>query len=151
MVSNEVKNEEQRRDSHLSQLASVGQIAAGIAHEVRNPLTAVKGFLQLLQKEEEHAYLDIAQSELENALVTLNNLLPVSKPDLEDEDPQSIHLATELESILNLFLDKLYKIEIVTDFQSTDATIVGKKNQFKKAFFNLIKNAIESIEGRETF
>jgi anti-anti-sigma regulatory factor len=146
MVSNEVKNEEQRRDSHLSQLASVGQIAAGIAHEVRNPLTAVKGFLQLLQKEEEHDYLDIAQSELENALVTLNNLLQVSKPDLEDEDSQSIHLATELESILNLFLDKLYKIEIETDFQHTDATIVGKKNQFKKAFFNLIKNAIESIE-----
>ncbi|MEK5444752.1 ATP-binding protein [Fredinandcohnia sp. FSL W7-1320] len=147
MVLNEVKNEEQRRDSHLSQLASVGQIAAGIAHEVRNPLTAVKGFLQLLQQEEEHAYLDIAQSELDNALVTLNNLLQVSKPDLEDEDAQSIHLATELESILTLFLDKLYEIEIVTDFQSTDATIVGKKNQFKKAFFNLIKNAIESIEG----
>ncbi|MEH7385986.1 hypothetical protein V7147_11325 [Bacillus sp. JJ1521] len=42
MVSNEMKNEGQRRDTHLSQLASVGQIAAGIAHEVRNPLTAVK-------------------------------------------------------------------------------------------------------------
>ncbi|THE11943.1 STAS domain-containing protein [Bacillus timonensis] len=147
MVPNSTENEGQRRNTHLRQLASVGQIAAGIAHEVRNPLTAVKGFLQLLQQEEEHEYLDIAQSELNNALLTLNNLLQVSKPDLEDEDAQVIHLAAELESILNLFLDKLYEIELESDFQNTDATIVGKKNQFKKAFFNLIKNAIESIEG----
>ncbi|MDR4890106.1 ATP-binding protein [Fredinandcohnia sp. QZ13] len=147
MVPNDTENEGQRRDTHLRQLASVGQVAAGIAHEVRNPLTAVKGFLQLLQQEEEHEYLDIAQSELNNALHTLNNLLQVSKPDLEDEDAQVIHLAAELESILNLFLDKLYEIELESDFQNTDATIVGKKNQFKKAFFNLIKNAIESIEG----
>lgn len=148
MVSNKLKYEEQMKDAHLSQLASVGQIAAGIAHEVRNPLTAVKGFLQLLQQEESHAYLDIAQGELDNALTTLNNLLQVSKPDLEDEDIQSIHLAVELESILNLFLDKLYEIQVVTDFQHADATIAGKKNQFKKAFFNLIKNAIEAIDGR---
>ncbi|WP_077619813.1 ATP-binding protein [Bacillus sinesaloumensis] len=150
MVLDELKNEEQRRDTHLSQLASVGQIAAGIAHEVRNPLTAVKGFLQLLQQEEEHHYIDIAQGELDNALVTLNNLLQVSKPDLEDETVQTIHLATELESILNLFLDKLYVIELETDFQDADAAIVGKKNQFKKAFFNIIKNAIESIDGTGT-
>jgi anti-anti-sigma regulatory factor/two-component sensor histidine kinase len=133
-------------NSHLSQLASVGQIAAGIAHEVKNPLTAVKGFLQLLQKEEKNEYLDIAQSELENALTTLQNLLQVSKPDLEDEEYQTIYLSVELESILNLFQDKLYKIHTVTEFNDVDVSIVGKKNQFKKAFFNLIKNAIESME-----
>ncbi|MFT4414748.1 ATP-binding protein [Fredinandcohnia humi] len=150
MIMNEMKHEEQKGDNHLSQLASVGQIAAGIAHEVRNPLTAVKGFLQLLQQEEEHKYIEIAQAELDNALVTLNNLLQVSKPDLEDEESRTIHVAVELESILNLFQDKLYDIEIITDFHQTDTTIVGKKNQFKKAFFNLIKNAIESIEGKGT-
>lgn len=132
---------------HLSQLASVGQIAAGIAHEVRNPLTAVKGFLQLLEENEKNEYIAIAQSELDNALVTLNNLLQVSKPDLEDEEFQSFNLTVELESILNLFQDKLYDINVKTDFQNTDTLVTGKKNQFKKAFFNLIKNAIESIEG----
>lgn len=116
-------------DTHLSQLASVGQIAAGIAHEVRNPLTAVKGFLQLLQKEEKHQYIDIAQSELDNALKTLNNLLQVSKPDLENEEYQTIYLAVELESILNLFQDKLYNITITTDFKNTDSAVIGKKNR----------------------
>ncbi len=135
---------------HLSQLASVGQIAAGIAHEVRNPLTAVKGFLQLLQQEAQHEYIDIAQSELENALTTLNDLLQVAKPDLEDEQNQAIFLTVELESILNLFQDKLYDIKVITNFKNPNVSIQGKKSQFKKAFFNLIKNAIESMNGRGT-
>lgn len=141
---------ETESNAHLSQLASVGQIAAGIAHEVKNPLTAVKGFLQLLQQEEKHKYIDIAQSELDNALTTLNNLLQVSKPDLENEEYQTINLAVELESILNLFQDKMYEIDVVTNFENTETTIIGKKNQYKKAFFNLIKNAFESMSGKGT-
>jgi len=139
-------NDESRTNSHLTQLASVGQIAAGIAHEVRNPLTAVKGFLQLLQEDGKNEYIDIAESELDHALRTLNNLLQVSKPDLEEEEFQTIYLSVELESVLNLFQDKMYDIKIITDFKDTNKPIVGKKNQFKKAFFNLIKNAIESIQ-----
>lgn len=141
---------ELENQAHLSQLASVGQIAAGIAHEVKNPLTAVKGFLQLLKQEEGHEYIDIAESELDHALTTLNNLLQVSKPDLEFEEYQTINLTVELESILNLFQDKLYNIELITEFRNPNTIIIGKKSQFKKAFFNLIKNAIESINGNGT-
>ncbi|WP_428910917.1 ATP-binding protein [Niallia sp. Krafla_26] len=140
-------HEERENDTHLSQLASVGQIAAGIAHEVKNPLTAVKGFLQLLEQEEKHEYIGIAQAELDNALITLNNLLQVSKPDSEHEEYQTINLAVELESILNLFQDQMYNVKVLTDFNDTDTTITGKKNLYKKAFFNLIKNAFESMNG----
>jgi anti-anti-sigma regulatory factor/two-component sensor histidine kinase len=132
-------------EKHLTQLASVGQIAAGIAHEVRNPLTAVKGFLQLLEHDSNPEYINIAQLELENALSTLNDLLQVSKPDQENEEPQMFLIAVELESILNLFQDKIYDIQIHTSYYDTTTAIYGKKNQFKKAFFNLIKNALESM------
>ncbi|MDQ1145953.1 anti-anti-sigma regulatory factor [Bacillus sp. SORGH_AS 510] len=137
-------------DNHLSQLASVGQIAAGIAHEVRNPLTAVKGFLQLLEQDQKEDYIRIAQSELENALTTLNNLLQVSKPDQEEEEMQSFSVVIELESILNLFQNQFYNVEIMTNFRDADAKFHGKKSQFKKAFFNLIKNAFESMESKGT-
>src|SRR5690606_16666764 len=77
---------------HQARLASIGQIAAGIAHEVRNPLTAVKGFLQLMQEQEPHEYIDIASKELDNAISTLQNLLNVSKLDAEDEPLIRINL-----------------------------------------------------------
>lgn len=71
-------------DIKLDRLAAEGQVAAGITHEVRNPLTAVKGFLELLKEESPHDYIDIAIEELERALATMQNLLNVSKPDLDD-------------------------------------------------------------------
>lgn len=132
-------------DSTLNRLASIGQIAAGIAHEVRNPLTAVKGFLQLLQKEYSHNYLEIACSELDQAISTLQDLLQVSKPDLEDEPYIAINLCSELESLLYLFQDQIYRVQIVKNFRNCDEIIYGKRNQLKKAFFNLLKNAFEAI------
>ncbi|WP_051188213.1 ATP-binding protein [Brevibacillus thermoruber] len=134
-----------KTDDTLSRLASIGQIAAGIAHEVRNPLTAVKGFLQLLQEEISHGYLDIACSELDQAIATLQDLLQVSKPDLEEESYISINLCSELESLLYLFQDQIYRVQIVRNFRNSDEVICGKRNQLKKAFFNLLKNAFEAI------
>ncbi|MDE5413477.1 ATP-binding protein [Alkalihalobacterium chitinilyticum] len=136
---------EDKDDVTVDRLASVGQIAAGIAHEVRNPLTAVKGFLQLLKKEHPHAYIDIASEELENALATMQNLLNVSKPDLDDEGYSFINLCSELEAILYLFQDKVYNVEIIKKFENYDVNIYGRKNQLKKAFFNLLKNSFEAI------
>jgi len=132
-------------DHTLSRLASIGQISAGIAHEVKNPLTSVKGFLQLLQEETKHSYLDLASSELDRAISILQNLLQVSKPDLDDESYNSINLCLELESIIYLFQDQLYRVRIEKNFSDTDQVIYGKKNQLKKGFFNLLKNAFEAI------
>lgn len=148
MISEEQNDQaiDQRDHSHQSQLASVGQIAAGIAHEVRNPLTAVKGFLQLLKEKSPDSYIDVAEMELNHALMTLENLLQVSKPDKEDESLCSFKISAELESILYLFQDQLYRVNLITDFQDVDSAIIyGKKNQLKKAFFNLFKNAFEAI------
>lgn len=139
------KNGVTESDLRLDRLASIGQIAAGIAHEVKNPLTAVKGFLQLLRHESPHKYLDHALSELENALATMENLLHVSKPDLADEPFDAIDLCAELESVLFLFQEKFYQITIHKQFMDTDIRIYGKRNPLKKAFFNLLKNAFEAI------
>ncbi|WP_081841587.1 ATP-binding protein [Alicyclobacillus macrosporangiidus] len=137
-------------DDTLSRLASIGQISAGIAHEVRNPLTAVKGFLQLLQREISHQYLDIACTELDRAIATLQDLLQVSKPDLEDEPYIAINLCSELESLLYLFQDQIYRVNIIKNFKNVEEVIYGKKNQLKKALFNLLKNSFEAIPNEGT-
>lgn len=129
-------------------LASVGQIAAGIAHEVKNPLTSVKGFLQLVKESKPHPYLDIMEDELTKALNTLQNLLQVSKPDLHDEPLSSIDLCKEITSTISLFQERLYFIDVSLDLRDSEKKIIGKKNLFQRALFNLIKNAVEAIENR---
>ncbi|HZG76534.1 MAG TPA: ATP-binding protein [Paenibacillus sp.] len=133
--------------THLSQLASVGQIAAGIAHEVKNPLTAVKGFLQLLKEKNDRQCIDIAQTELENAIGILQNLLHVSKPEMEDEPFESIDLAVELEAVTQLFQDQIYRVALHKKLDEPGHLVKGKRNQLKKVFFNLLKNAFEAIPG----
>jgi rsbT co-antagonist protein RsbR len=146
--NNTEHNELSESDLRLDRLASVGQIAAGIAHEVKNPLTAVKGFLQLLKHESPHKYLDYAYSELENAISTMENLLHVSKPDLENEPFEDVSLSEELDTLLYLFQERSYQVSIHKHFSDTDTRISGKKNQLKKAFFNLMKNAFEAISDK---
>jgi anti-anti-sigma factor len=151
-LNGEVVNQQNKEKDYLTldRLASVGQIAAGIAHEVRNPLTAVKGFLQLMQQEHPHKYLDIAFEELENALSTMQNLLHVSKPDLHNEEFSSINLCSQLESLLYLFQEQVYHVQVKKEFLDTQVNIFGKPNQLKKAFFNLLKNAFEAIPDEGT-
>lgn len=142
-VNHLLPNSEENLNADL--LSSIGQMSAGIAHEVRNPLTSVKGFLQLLEESFNQRYLEIAKSELDRAVNTLNDLLLVSRPNKSEEPFVRVNLCSELESLLLLFQNQLYHIEIIKDMRDSNATIEGKQNQLKKALFNLIKNAIEAM------
>ena len=130
-------------NNHL--LSSIGEMAAGIAHEVRNPLTAVKGFLQLLEETYKQEYTQIAQSELDRAILILNDLMSVSKPEFVQEKQTTFNLCSEIESILLLFQNQLYDINVIKKFMSENPVILGRRDQIKKALFNLIKNAIEAM------
>ncbi|MCQ6281151.1 STAS domain-containing protein [Bacillus sp. EB600] len=130
-------------NNHL--LSSIGEMAAGIAHEVRNPLTAVKGFLQLLEQTYKQEYTQIAQSELDRAIHILNDLMSVSKPEFVQEKQTTFNLCSEVESILLLFQNQLYDINVIKKFMSENPVILGRRDQIKKALFNLIKNAIEAM------
>jgi anti-anti-sigma factor len=129
-------------------LAAIGQMSAGIAHEIRNPLTTVKGFLQLLKKEYPHQYWDYVFPELEQAILTVQNLLQVSKPGLDSEPFVAISLCTEIETLLYLFHNQIYEIAVETEFLGRNLLVLGKRTQIKKAIFNIMKNAFEAIEGR---
>uniref|UniRef100_UPI0035B55F42 histidine kinase dimerization/phospho-acceptor domain-containing protein n=1 Tax=Neobacillus cucumis TaxID=1740721 RepID=UPI0035B55F42 len=108
-------------------------MSTGLAHEIKNPLTAVKGFIQLLSENHYHHYLDIISSELEKALSTINNLLHVAKPELENEPSTSLNLCSELESLLFLFKDQFYRVEIEKRFYDKEQNIIGRKNLILKA------------------
>lgn len=117
-------------NNHL--LSSIGEMAAGIAHEVRNPLTAVKGFLQLMEQTYNQEYSQIAQSELDRAIHILNDLMSVSKPEFAQEKQISFNVCAEIESILLLFQNQLYDINLIKRFDNECAMVVGRKDQIKK-------------------
>ena len=126
-------------------LSSIGQMSAGIAHEVRNPLTAVKGFLQLLNQSYKTEYIEIAQSELERAITILNELMSVSKPEFDQEKRTTFSIAAEIESTLLLFQNQLYNVKVIKQIENPSAAITGRKSQIKKALFNIVKNALEAM------
>ncbi len=127
-------------------LNTIGELAASIAHEVRNPLTVVKGFLQLLEKEEKGTkknYYSISLSELNRAEEIISDYLNFAKPQFRHIEKVEIsQLAREMIHLLNPYALK-GNVEL-SIARSTEAFIKTDRNQLKQALINLIKNAIEA-------
>lgn len=128
-------------------LSLVGQLAAGIAHEIRNPLTAIKGFLQLMksEKNENSQYLEIVFSELNRMEIILSELLMLAKPQQSMFKKENIHNALT-EVILLLETEAhLNNVLIEKHLYSECEHVYCDQNQLKQVFINLIKNAIEAM------
>ncbi|WP_417897936.1 ATP-binding protein [Bacillus haimaensis] len=139
-----------REIMRAEKLNTLGELAASIAHEVRNPLTVVKGFLQLMQKEDrKYPYIPLVLSELGRAESIINDYLNFAKPEFKKiEQVNLAELITEVMMLLNplaiksgVSLDSYLEKNLYMD---TD------KNQLKQVLVNIIKNAIEATqqEGR---
>lgn len=131
-------------------LTTAGQLAASIAHEIRNPVTTVKGFLQLLHSDsdvnENLHYYDIMTSEIERIELILGKLLVLAKP-------QAIKIAAQdiqyiVSSIISFYEPQasMYNVQIVTNIDSVPLFVKCEENQIKQVCNNVIKNAIESMK-----
>jgi two-component system, sporulation sensor kinase B len=138
-----LKKEIQRAEK----LNTLGELAASIAHEVRNPLTVVKGFLQLMQQEEKgknYDYLSLVLSELGRAESIISDYLNFAKPQFEKlEEFPLVDVLSEVKMLLEPFAVK-QGVQIVSNFESSDFHLTTDRNQLKQALVNLIKNAIEA-------
>ncbi len=140
--------EEQIRKS--STLHVIGELAAGIAHEIRNPMTALKGFIQLLESSkdsEKHSmYFTVIKSELSRIETIINEFLLLSKP-------QNVKFVkADLQQIMNETLDLLnaqavlYNVQFTRNYTTSNTEMFCEPNQLKKVFINIVKNAIEVLE-----
>jgi signal transduction histidine kinase len=135
------------------QAVSASHLAAGLAHEIRNPLTTLKGFIQLLKPELQavgkQEFADVALDEINRANSLLTDFLSVLKPGSSEKKKLSINELAA--SMIKLFSsDAILKdIELSGDFPSQELYVQADKNAIKQVLVNLLKNAIEAVEGND--
>ncbi|MED1470355.1 HAMP domain-containing sensor histidine kinase [Bacillus salipaludis] len=146
-----VKNNNQMRLQLIKteKLKAVEQMGAAISHEIRNPLTAASGFVQLLQddylpRHKRREYLALVRDELLSAERVIQDYLTFAKPALEAYE--ELNVKSELKQIINILqpLANQNSVEINTDF-SVIGFIKGDQQKFRQCFINVLKNAIESM------
>lgn len=146
-ITDRVKNEEALRN--LDRLSIIGQLAAGVAHEIRNPLTSLKGFSKLLKdinsKEKDDHYLSIIMSELDRIDMIVNEFMSLAKPQAIQFEKEN--LISILNSTINVLHPQalLYNVQFQVDFFEKDIELMCSPHQLKQAFLNFLKNAIESM------
>lgn len=146
-ITERLKTEELLRKSE--KLAVVGQLATAIAHEIKNPLTAMKGFMQLLktmENEKNHYYMDIVSSEIDRIESITNEFMAIAKPQAVKIQPNDISMLMNQVVMLLEPQAIMNNIQIKTEVMSNIPMILCEGNQLKQVFVNIIKNAIESMQ-----
>ncbi|MBE5107805.1 PAS domain S-box protein [Bacillus thuringiensis] len=144
-ITERLKTEELLRKSE--KLAVVGQLSTAIAHEIKNPLTAMKGFMQLLKSMENKNtghYIDIVLSEIERIDSITNEFMTLAKPEALEIKTNDLNVLIKQIIILLEPQATMNCIQIITEFTSDASFILCEGNQLKQAFINILKNAIEA-------
>lgn len=125
----------------------IGQLAAGIAHEIRNPLTVLKGFIQFFrpQLKMHEDIVNLMLDELERINYIVSELLILSKP--QPLEVKKVPLHKILEHVITLLGSEaaLRNIQIIKEYTDDAIYIECDENQMKQVIINILKNAMEAI------
>ncbi|MBP2239787.1 PAS domain S-box-containing protein [Cytobacillus eiseniae] len=146
-ITERKKNEEimHRQDK----LATVGQLAAGVAHEIRNPLTSMRGYTEFLQLDETNTerqeYLEIILDEIDRVNNIVEDFMMLAKPKTVVLVEKNI--IPILKNVLTLFEFEARKrnIKIALEFNDDDILVECDENRLKQVLINFVKNGMEAM------
>jgi two-component system, NtrC family, sensor kinase len=150
-----IKDIEQRRfiESQMAQtdkLASIGQLSAGIAHEINNPLGIILGYAQMLMRDEEaktgrYADLKTIEKHVKNCMSVVEDLLNFARTSKTEKEAIKIHEI--IDEALNFIRhhSELYHITIEKDYDKNVPPIMLDEKKMKQVFMNLIMNAKHAV------
>jgi two-component system sensor histidine kinase PilS (NtrC family) len=132
-------------------LATMGEMAAGLAHEIRNPLASISGSVQVLKEdlrpEGEHSRLmDIIVRESDRLSSTLNEFLAYARPLRFNPEPVDLgQVVEETVALLRNSAEVLPEHEISVKQPATPLRLFADSNQMKQISWNLARNAIQAM------
>jgi signal transduction histidine kinase len=131
----------------LERLASLGTLSAGMAHEIKNALVALRTFADLLlEKNREADLATLAQREIERIDSLVGRMLSFSGPVRCLAAPVSLHETLEHSLLLVQSRLKAKSITVNCLFQAAPALVPGEDIQLQQAFLNLFLNALDAME-----
>ncbi len=130
-------------------LAAVGQLAAGVAHEIRNPLTSMKGYAEFLQLDEKDPermeFLSIILDEIERVNTIVEDFMVLAKPKaVELEEKNVVPVIKNVVSLLE-FEARKKNVRLTFECNQEIIQIECDENRLKQVFLNFIKNGIEAM------
>lgn len=146
------REQRQRLDRlhRAERLAAVGQLAAGVAHEVRNPLTAIRSTMQYLdqgfaEEDPKHELVGELIDEVDRINSTISSLLSLSRAgDLQISEVDPAEILSETVQLVEIQARK-QNVEIERRYSEQRFRVMGDQGQLKQVFLNLILNAIQAM------
>jgi signal transduction histidine kinase len=140
-----------RRMLRADRLATIGELAAGAAHEIRNPLTSIKSSLQYLEsrcrEETERKLLGVALQETDRIDEILAALLSFSRPsEIHKERCDLVALLEESLALVSIQA-RAKNVEVRTSFPAAPVVVNADRSQVKQLMLNVFLNAIQAMDG----
>ncbi|HUP50607.1 MAG TPA: ATP-binding protein [Thermoanaerobaculia bacterium] len=131
-------------------MAAVGELSAGIAHEIRNPLAAIAGSVQVLKSSksltpQEERLMSIVLKESERLNKTIADFLRFVRP--QERRPAEFDVAASLHETLDLLGNspELQNHEIRREIAPPSFNMIGDADQIRQVFWNLVRNAVQAM------
>ncbi|WP_053361752.1 HAMP domain-containing sensor histidine kinase [Bacillus sp. FJAT-27251] len=127
----------------------ISHLAASVSHEVRNPLTVTRGFLQMLKdpgipEDKRQYYLETAIEELDRAEMIIKEYLSFSKPN--DDQAATLDVKAEIEKAVELLMPYANHSSVSVSSQLAKGLYIrGEASKFQQCLLNIVKNGIEAM------
>jgi signal transduction histidine kinase len=132
------------------QLATMGQFAAGIAHELRNPLTAIRSTVQYLSSEfaddtDQKKLANDILSEVDRLNNIVGNLLSLAQP--AESNPEEIDIPQEIKRCLDFIKAKAktQNVRLQTDFENDLPKLIFDQAEFRQLLLNVVMNSLQAM------
>nr|WP_239534598.1 ATP-binding protein [Priestia taiwanensis] len=144
----------EKRQNEIQKIELIGSLAASTAHEIRNPLTGIKGFVTLLSQKydnpEDNLYFSIIQDEITRINEIISDFLVLGKPvEFAKEQHDLTAIIHEVFPMIQLEA-KMNGVRVRHQFTTKPTPIYCSKNHIKQILLNLSKNALEAMKEDDT-